>query len=112
MPGGRVWWRSVGDDRGGVPVLCLHGGPGFAHDYLDSLDDLGERRRVIFYDQLGCGRSDRPADPSLWVVDRFIAELVAVRPRWASNGCISSAARGAGCWRCNTCSNTSPGSRV
>jgi proline iminopeptidase len=79
VPGGRVWWRSVGDDHHGVPVLCLHGGPGFAHDYLDSLDDLGDRRRVIFYDQLGCGRSDRPADPSLWVVDRFVAELVAVR---------------------------------
>jgi proline iminopeptidase len=34
---------------------------------------------VIFYDQLGCGRSDRPSDTSLWTVDRFVAELVAVR---------------------------------
>ena len=26
VPGGKVWFRSVGE--GGVPLLCLHGGPG------------------------------------------------------------------------------------
>src|SRR5206468_2192781 len=36
-------------------------------------------RRVIFYDQLGCGRSDRPGDLSLWNVDRFVEELAQVR---------------------------------
>jgi proline iminopeptidase len=34
---------------------------------------------VIFYDQLGCGRSDRPADDSLWTTDRFVEELAVVR---------------------------------
>ena len=59
VPGGRVWFRSVGDGHG-IPLLCLHGGPGFPHDYLEELEGLGDRRRVLFYDQLGCGRSDRP----------------------------------------------------
>src|SRR4051794_37246162 len=77
VPGGRVWYRSVGD--GDVPLLCLHGGPGFTHYYLEALEDLADRRRVIFYDQLGCGRSDRPDDVSLWTVDRFVEELVTVR---------------------------------
>ena len=77
VPGGRVWYRSVGE--GGTPLLCLHGGPGFTHYYLESLEALGERRRVIFYDQLGCGRSDRPDDPSLWTVERFVEELAQVR---------------------------------
>jgi proline iminopeptidase len=77
VPGGRVWYRSVGE--GGVPLLCLHGGPGMAHDYLDPLEDLGDRRQVIFYDQLGCGRADRPDDTSLWTVERFVAEVEAVR---------------------------------
>ncbi|MBF6246279.1 alpha/beta fold hydrolase [Nocardia elegans] len=36
-------------------------------------------RYPLFYDQLGCGNSDRPSDTSLWTVDRFVAELVAVR---------------------------------
>jgi proline-specific peptidase len=65
--------------RGGVPLLCLHGGPGFTHNYLEPLEDLADRRQVIFYDQLGCGRSDRPTDTSLWTAPRFVEELVAVR---------------------------------
>jgi len=77
VPGGRVWYRSVGE--GGTPLLCLHGGPGFTHNYLEPLEALADRRQVIFYDQLGCGRSDRPADLSLWTVDRFVEELAQVR---------------------------------
>ena len=77
VPGGRVWYRSVGD--GGIPLLCLHGGPGFTHYYLEPLEALADRRQVIFYDQLGCGRSDRPDDISLWTVDRFVEELAQVR---------------------------------
>jgi hypothetical protein len=49
VPGGRVWYRSVGE--GGTPLLCLHGGPGFTHYYLEPLEALAGRRRVIFYDQ-------------------------------------------------------------
>jgi proline-specific peptidase len=77
VPGGRVWYRSVG--AGGTPLLCLHGGPGFTHYYLEPLEALADRRQVIFYDQLGCGRSDRPEDPSLWTVDRFVEEVAQVR---------------------------------
>jgi len=79
VPGGRVWYRIVGTDRPGIPVLCLHGGPGMSHDYIENLSDLAKRRPVVFYDQLGCGRSDRPDDESLWTVSRFVEELVAVR---------------------------------
>jgi proline-specific peptidase len=77
VPGGRVWYRSVGE--GGTPLLCLHGGPGFTHYYLEPLEALADRRRVIFYDQLGCGRSDRPDDPALWTVERFVEEVAQVR---------------------------------
>jgi proline iminopeptidase len=75
--GGRVWYRTVGE--GGIPLLCLHGGPGFTHFYLERLEDLAGQRQVIFYDQLGCGNSDRPDDNSLWTVERFVEELVRVR---------------------------------
>jgi proline-specific peptidase len=80
VEGGRVWYRSVGPGTGGgTPLLCLHGGPGFTHYYLEPLEALADRRQVIFYDQLGCGRSDRPGDLSLWTVDRFVEELAQVR---------------------------------
>jgi len=77
VPGGRVWYRSLGDD--GVPILMLHGGPGFPSDYMEALAGLAANRRVIFYDQLGCGRSPAPDDPALWTLERFMDELDAVR---------------------------------
>jgi proline-specific peptidase len=77
VPGGKVWYQTVGE--GGIPLLCLHGGPGMAHDYIGTLADLADERMVVFYDQLGCGRSERPDDPSLWTMERSVAELAAVR---------------------------------
>jgi proline iminopeptidase len=77
-PGGKVWWRRYGDGPK-PPLLCLHGGPGAGSDYLFSLCGLGDERAVVFYDQLGCGRSDAPRDPRLYVMQRFVDELDAVR---------------------------------
>jgi proline-specific peptidase len=80
VPGGKVWYRAVGpDDPQQTPLLALHGGPGFTHYYLEPLEALADSRRVVFYDQLGCGRSERPDDLSLWTVDRFVEELSVVR---------------------------------
>jgi proline-specific peptidase len=36
-------------------------------------------RRVIFYDQLGCGNSPHPSDPDKWTVQLFLDEVAAVR---------------------------------
>ena len=79
VEGGRVWYRIAGEARTGVPLLTLHGGPGYPHDYLEPLEGLSDERPVIFYDQLGCGKSDRPNDKALWQVDRFVRELAQVR---------------------------------
>ena len=74
--GHRTWYRVVGDDQsdGKLPVVLLHGGPGATHDYLEPLEGLAETggRRVVFYDQIGCGKSDLPEDDSLWVVETFV----------------------------------------
>lgn len=80
--GFRTWYRIVGEreEPGKFPLLCLHGGPGIPHDYIDNLAQMAETgRRVIFYDQLGCGNSDQPHDPSLWTIELFVAEVAAVR---------------------------------
>jgi pimeloyl-ACP methyl ester carboxylesterase len=34
---------------------------------------------VIFYDQLGCGNSDQPDNPSLWNLPLFVEEVDVVR---------------------------------
>jgi L-proline amide hydrolase len=80
--GASTWYRIVGDGEqdGRLPLLCLHGGPGGSHDYMESMRDLArDGRRVIFYDQLGCGRSPYPDDPSKWTVELFVDEVDAVR---------------------------------
>jgi proline-specific peptidase len=80
--GGETWYRIVGDgeEPGKLPLLCLHGGPGALHDYLEPLATLAETgRRVVFYDQLGCGRSWIEADPSFWTVALYVDELRKVR---------------------------------
>lgn len=80
--GHQVWYRIVGtgEEPGKYPLLCLHGGPGAPHDYLEPLEAMAKTgRRVIFYDQLGCGNSDHPSDPSMWKVDLFVEEVGAMR---------------------------------
>ncbi|OFX27756.1 MAG: hypothetical protein A2Z07_12305 [Armatimonadetes bacterium RBG_16_67_12] len=80
--GYNTWYRIVGDREspGKLPLLCLHGGPGFPHDYLEPLEAIAATgRRVIFYDQLGCGNSDQPHDPSMWTVPLFVEELGLIR---------------------------------
>jgi proline iminopeptidase len=77
--GYRVVTYSFG--AGDEVVLCLNGGPGLPCDYLRAphacLVDHGYR--VVAYDQLGCGESDKPADPSLWTIERYAEEVETVR---------------------------------
>lgn len=79
LPNGRVWWRRQGTGNA-VPILLLHGGPGGASYYLEPFAErLAQDRPVIIFDQLGCGRSDQPDDPSLWTLDRACQEVDDVR---------------------------------
>ncbi len=78
VPGGKVWYRRIGDGNG-VPLLALHGGPGGSACRFEILAPLANQRPIIFYDQLGSGRSEHPTDTSLWNVARFVQEVEAVR---------------------------------
>ena len=62
-------------------VFLLNGGPGLPCDYLRDpmLRLLEAGYRVVTYDQLGCGASDKPDDPALWEITRYVAEVETVR---------------------------------
>jgi L-proline amide hydrolase len=77
--GYRTWYRVAGDLRSeAIPLLALHGGPGSTHNYFAPLERLADERPVVLYDQIGCGKSDRPTDIE-WSVAVFRDEVAAVR---------------------------------
>jgi len=56
----------------------LHGGPGMPSYYLKPLSSLGNDRKIIFFDQLGCGKSDHITDTTLMTVDHYVEEVAKV----------------------------------
>ena len=78
VDGGKIWYRINGGGNK-TPILLLHGGPGSSSYGLDPLKELSKDRPVIFYDQLGCGRSTRITDTSLMTIDHYVEELEQVR---------------------------------
>lgn len=63
----------------GPPLYLVHGGPGLDHSYFrPHLDSLADQHELVFYDQLGSGRSQRP--PALiGGIEGWAEELDALR---------------------------------
>jgi len=77
--GFRLYHRSFGRSDNGT-VLALHGGPGGTHDYLLPLADLVQfGYRVVLYDQIGCGRSERPKSAKYYTQSRAVEEVESLR---------------------------------
>ncbi len=75
----KVWTQVKGS--GSTKVFIVNGGPGMSSAYLSSLEDFlpDAGFTLYFYDQLGCGNSDRPDDESLWNLERYLVEVEEVR---------------------------------
>lgn len=79
VEGFKLYFKSFGEDKKGT-VLAVHGGPGLTHDYMLSIADLARfGYRVVFYDQLGCGKSDVPKNIALYTIDRALEDLEGFR---------------------------------
>ncbi|KAJ2992808.1 hypothetical protein NUW58_g755 [Xylaria curta] len=74
-----TWYKIFGDPSNATPMIVLHGGPGACHDYLLPLTDLSPSVPLIFYDQIGNGRSkhlpEKNGDEDFWSVKLFQDEL-------------------------------------
>ena len=80
VEGGRIYVRMNGASAGKrPPLLMIHGGPGGSHSGHLPFLALAAERQIILYDQLDSGRSDTPNDPKNWRVERFVAEIGAIR---------------------------------
>lgn len=79
VTGGKIWYKIFEGNAQNIPLIVLHGGPGSASHSIQTINKLSKDRTVVFYDQLGGGKSDRPTDKKLWNRDRFVEELEALR---------------------------------
>ena len=77
--GYRLFYRTFGEPDKGT-LLALHGGPGNSHGYLLPLADLAQfGYRIVLYDQIGCGGSDRPRGAKYYTQSRAVEEVEGVR---------------------------------
>lgn len=77
--GFKLYYRSFGRPEKGT-VLALHGGPGCRLDSLLPLADLVQfGYRVVLYDQIGCGKSERPTSTEYYTQSRAVDEVEGVR---------------------------------
>jgi proline iminopeptidase len=74
--GAKLWIES---DGRGDPLVLVAGGPGASHTYMHGFAPLAKTHRLIYYDALGCGRSDRAAAPAEYTLERAVADLDGVR---------------------------------
>jgi proline iminopeptidase len=78
VKGGKIWYRVSGEGNK-TPILLLHGGPGGTSYILNPLSALGNDRPVIFFDQLGSGRSDRIRDTTLMTIENYVEQVEQIR---------------------------------
>ena len=78
-------YHAVNPDRTKLPIVMVHGGPGWSHHYMLPLKQQACRGRdVYFYDQAGAGTSERPAPssriaaPWLFNLSYYPEEMMAV----------------------------------
>ena len=77
--GFKIYYRSFGRPDKGT-VLALAGGPFGIHNCVLPMADLVQfGYRIVMYDYLGCGRSDRPKGARYYTQSRAVDEVEGVR---------------------------------
>lgn len=81
IPYGEYKLRAYTLGSGPKVLFLVHGGPGFPSNYLQDSHAIfaDEGYKIVTWDQLGCGSSDKPTHPDLWNLERFVDEMEAVR---------------------------------
>ncbi|KAI0427254.1 Alpha/Beta hydrolase protein [Xylaria sp. FL1042] len=71
-----TWYKVFGDlESDAVSLIVVHGGPGACHEYLLPLTDLASSMPLVFYDQIGNGRSTHLPDKAGDELQNLICHL-------------------------------------
>ena len=79
-PDGRVWAveRGPANDSSRTPVLVLHGFPTSSWDFAAAIERVAASRRVVAFDFLGYGLSDKPREYGASLFEQAdVAQIVA-----------------------------------
>jgi proline iminopeptidase len=77
VEGAALYYRDIGQ---GQPIVILHGGPSFDHNYLlPDMDRLADAFRLIYYDQRGRGKSAWNVRPAAVNLQSEMDDLEALR---------------------------------
>ncbi len=77
-----IYWQAYGN-KNGIPVLCLHGGPGSGmSSWHPRLFDL-EKYHVILFDQRGCGKSTPFAELADNTTPHLVQDIEQLRAHFA-----------------------------
>jgi proline iminopeptidase len=75
--GAKLWYESEGQ---GPVVVLVPGGPGSPHDYFHPhFSPLASRYRIIYFDSLGRGKSDKAARDSEYTFNSDVEDLEGLR---------------------------------
>ena len=75
-----LWYRVAGK-ADGTPLVFLHGGPGEGSQAFQAIGGpaLEKSQRLVYLDQRGAGRSDRPKDAKYYTIPILVEDVEALR---------------------------------
>ena len=83
LNGVTLWYKVAGQEQAGqAPVLFLHGGPGYnSYSFEKTVGaQLESRMRMIYLDERGSGRSERPANGD-YAMSTLVQDVEALRQK-------------------------------
>ncbi|WP_158094112.1 alpha/beta fold hydrolase [Erythrobacter tepidarius] len=80
-PGPVSQWFRIAGEPSATPIIFLHGGPGQgSQTFQASVGPAIEQfATVVYYDQRGSGRSQRPSDPDLYSIPILLLDIDVLR---------------------------------
>ena len=82
IQGVRQWYRVTrGPAPDGLPIVFLHGGPGQGSVHFEELAGpaLEPRLRMVYYDQRGSGRSEKPQEAEAYSIPILVEDIEGLR---------------------------------
>lgn len=83
LNGVKLWYKVAGREQTGqAPVVFLHGGPGYnSYSFEKTIgSELEDHMKMIYLDERGSGRSERPADRD-YAMPTLVADVEALREK-------------------------------